>query len=290
MCNSRAIRLTTFGLLGLVVLVATGSSSGDVWGERLYDRKLDEKRRIVVDERGGLLGNPRALVAVTHNWRVLKEGENDGPILWTRRAFEKGGKTPPFYEAIEVLYADLLDGDLLTVFNERGRCFAFLVHRNEDGSFSQKPDPRGPPPPRSPFTLSVGPAMKSAEMSKGPEGLLQLVLTDGQKKTRHFQLRVWEDPLANQFVYYWHNTDPPATRPANTISEEQAIAIARDHAVRSGIKIQGIVPPEAIYEDGRWIVTFPRRLPPRTLGGGFDARITIDAESSKIIGLIEVSV
>ncbi len=69
------------------------------------------------------------------------------------------------------------------------------------------------------------------------------------------------------------------------ISEEEAVKIATD-AITPGIRPADDAVLATESDGDNWIVTWERILPPGTRGPDFDAKVTIDAQSGKVLTIL----
>lgn len=178
------------GLLLALVAGAAPPGHGEVWGKRVWDREVEGNRRLVVDERG----SDEGMTGLHYCWRLLQAGKTDGPVLFDRRGVQMGSGTGRLFERVEVLYGDVMGRDVVTVFNQREQCWAFVLHQNEDGSVTPTPDAQ-------PWTSELGPAAKSAEVKQRAGGAFELVVTDEAGRRSRFELRRDErDPKRSRWV------------------------------------------------------------------------------------------
>ena len=198
-------------LAGVGLLAARLASADDeVWGKRVWDRRVDASHRIVVDERGEKsfwASEPDKVVlrGLTYYWRLLEDGHDDGPILFTCFAVTPGSGTGDSSDPIDVLSAELIGGDLVTVFNQRGACWAYVAHPKADGTPEQRPT----------YTTmdqsDLDAPMKVGRVTRRPDGVFHLTVTDQKGQPHEFELRrlpIEENP------YHWVAVKPPATGPA----------------------------------------------------------------------------
>lgn len=214
MWQTSRIRLGILYTVGLAMIGPLfAQQERPVWGKRIWAKDISAGRKIVVDERGS--PDQGKVLYPYYVWRLLKDGEQVGPFLFSRQSnFHVG--TAPEFEPLEVLYSGMINDDLFTVFNQRGRCWACLVHRHPNGYMEERPSLF---PEKSMATQAglapsiVGPAMRTADMTTGPDGAILLSVTDDQRRSSRFQLRSEEHKPPGGVVYYWYLMDSAATKP-----------------------------------------------------------------------------
>jgi hypothetical protein len=160
-----------------------------IWGNRIWENKVDDEHTLVVDERGRKYGyrypnGGETLGGLTYYWRLLKKGETDGPVLFSFCAVRRESGIDSQVDPIDVLCTDLIGDDLVVAFNYRRHCKAFVVHRNNDGTLEQKPEAL--------VMLGSSPlnaSMKTAHFTKLGNGTFRLTVKDDQGKSADFELR-----------------------------------------------------------------------------------------------------
>lgn len=195
-----------------VVAAPTTSRSADqppCWGKRIWAHPIDDGRTIVVDERL-LGGDPASGLGSPCYWRLLRAGETEGMVLWVHITDFSCGVGPCIYP-ITVLYADLIGGELVTVFNQAGTCYATRVHRDASGGMEARPMPT--PGLDHKHGTDVGPAMASASVDVGSGGELLLKVADDAGHEYRFRLRSRQNPANGLYVEYWEPIADAASRP-----------------------------------------------------------------------------
>jgi hypothetical protein len=202
-------------IAGMIACCSSNSLAAEptapIWIKRIWERKLDAGT-IVVDLRrypeGAQPGGPPAYV-----WRLIKPGESDGKILYERDAdFSRMTGIKPEEKPITVLFADIVNGDLITVFNQcweihgtAEKSWAIRVHRDEIGQFITAPNGDIRPDSTTDRTSMLGPPMKSAEISVAPNGHTLVSGLDSFNQKFVYELSFWTTHIGQEEhkVYYW---------------------------------------------------------------------------------------
>lgn len=175
-----------------------------VWGERLFEKEVAKGVRIVVDERGHRnLPNSNEFGDSQYVWRRLEAGKDDGQILLVAFGSFTGGTYRPVKAPIELLHVGLTPGgDLVTVFNQRDKCWAYVARSRPDGKHETMPRLSDLPPNSDRMDSSMSSTkLKSAAPVMNEQGtfIVNGVALDGAKMSFALRSRTY----FQEIQYYW---------------------------------------------------------------------------------------
>jgi hypothetical protein len=175
-----------------------------VWGERLFEKEVAKGVRIVVDERGYRnLPDSNEFGESQYVWRRLEGGKEDGPILLVVFGSFQGSGLRPMKAPVELLHVGLTpEGDLVTVFNQRDSCWAYVARARPDGKHETMPRPSDVPPDRKRLDNSMSSTkLKSAVPVMNEQGtfIVNGVDLDGAKVSFALRSRTY----FQEIQYYW---------------------------------------------------------------------------------------
>jgi hypothetical protein len=140
--------------------------------------------------------------------------------LYRCLGYSAASAVAPAPEPVTVLYAGLINGDLVTVFNQtesfqhRTRCWAMVVHRQPDGTFVEQPTRYSAPATPGNAGLvdnSLGPAMAAANVAQDAAGAVTVTVTDDEHRSLRFALAAPQRPSDS---YSWKPLSSAASGPA----------------------------------------------------------------------------
>jgi hypothetical protein len=180
--------------------------SRPVWErKRVWERKLDDGTSLVVDASESK-GTP-----YNYTWRIVTDGKQDESGLFCVATTECVGLIPRERFPVTVLDAGLTPhGDLMTVYNQRGKCWGVIVARRPtDQEMPERFD--FSPAEKLNNGQLVGPPLKSAKMELDPDGLFRITGEDEDGTSRQYELRHWT--YFQRIVYFWKPIDETEAKP-----------------------------------------------------------------------------
>jgi hypothetical protein len=180
---------------GGVAVASEEGSARKPESKRVWERKLDDGRSIVVDEWAYDDGTPSG-----YTWLSITNANKKGTRLLSVSTTDCVGTIPREYFPVTVLYTGMTPkGDLMTVYNQRGKCWGVIRAR---GTIEDMPSQFDLSPAEKPTDCRiVGPALKSATMELDTDGVFHVVGEDDHGEHVRYDLKSWT--YFQRIHYFW---------------------------------------------------------------------------------------